>query len=362
MSIIVSIGTTLPKYKINQTDIYSFMNELYGGTEDDNRRLKTMYDRSAIHTRYSVLSDYDANLNKRTLFPDTKNLEPFPSLEMRMQKYHEHAPRLAIGAIKNCLQNKVDVKNITHLITVSCTGLSAPGLDLDIMEQLQLPKNIYRTSVNFMGCYAAIHAMKIADAICKNEPDAIVVIVCVELCTLHFQKKFDQDNITANAIFGDGASAMLICSDEYKKSKNTLSIEGFYSEVHTDAKRDMAWQLSSTGFLMTLSSYIPQLVESNIENLLTNALYEFGIGRDDISAWAIHPGGRKILEAIEKQLLLKKASLKYSYDVLRDFGNMSSVTILFVLKYMMEDEEVKGNIFGAGFGPGLTMETFLLNK
>jgi len=361
MSVIAGIGMALPPYGIGQMQIHAFMDEVFTGGEDERRRLKLLYERSGISKRYSVVPDYDLTERKRVLYPETRNLEPFPSLEQRMQKYHETAAPLALKAIDAL---RWPVHNITHLITVSCTGMSAPGLDLELMEKLQLPGNIHRTSVNFMGCYAAVHAMKAADAICRSENDARVLLVSVELCTLHFQKKQDYDNLTANAIFADGAAACLMVSDNLKEQYEgvQLKVKGFYSEVHNEGKHDMAWQLSSTGFLMTLSSYIPQLIDSNIQGLIHHAESTFGIERNDTDVWAIHPGGRKILEAFTAQLGLHKSALKHSYDVLNDYGNMSSATILFVLKRIMEDNSLSGNIFGAAFGPGLTMETFFLTK
>ncbi|MFL5773754.1 MAG: type III polyketide synthase, partial [Flavisolibacter sp.] len=144
-----------------------------------------------------------------------------------------------------------DPKKITHLITVSCTGMSAPGLDLQVMELLDLEKNIFRTSINFMGCYAAIHALKIADLICKASPDAQVIVVCTELCTLHFQREATMDNITSSLLFGDGSAAALITHDNHPE--DGLILDDFHSEIISKGKRDMAWELSSSGFLMTLS-------------------------------------------------------------------------------------------------------------
>lgn len=362
MSTIVGISTAVPGFGTDQQQIHAFMDAVFTGSGDERRRLKLLYERSGIHRRYSVIPDYNVPEKEREFYPPTQTLEPFPSLEQRMQQYHKAAAPLALKAVSG-LAALVPEK-ITHLITVSCTGMSAPGLDLDLMELLKLPKNVHRTSVNFMGCYAAVHALKMADAICCAQQDARVLIVCVELCTLHFQKKQDYDNLTANAIFGDGASACLVVSDGLKEEYDgiQMDIEDFYSEVHNSGRKDMAWQLSSSGFLMTLSSYIPQLIEANIESLLNNATAHFGIGRDDIGSWAIHPGGRRILEVISSQLQLKISTLEHSYDVLNDYGNMSSATILFVLKRILEDDTHSGNVFGAAFGPGLTMETFLLNK
>ncbi|MES2689377.1 MAG: type III polyketide synthase [Bacteroidota bacterium] len=362
MSKIAGIGIAVPPYKMQQGEIHRFMEKVYDAGDDDKRKLKMLYERSGIATRYSVVPDYNEDLNTRMLFPDTGNLEPFPSLEKRMELYHRYAGTLAVEAI-NKLRQCATVNDVTHLITVSCTGLSAPGLDLELMERLGLPNHIQRSAVNFMGCYAAVHALKQADAICNSSAAAKVLIVSVELCTLHFQKKTDYDNLTANAIFGDGAAACLVVSDDTETgSGNAVHIKGFYSEVHHSAKKDMAWQLSSSGFLMTLSSYIPQLVESNIEQLVTNAMDRLHLSKHDIAHWAIHPGGRKILEAISGKLALEPSALQYSYEVLNEYGNMSSATLLFVLKKMIETDTVQGTIFGAAFGPGLTMETVVLDK
>jgi predicted naringenin-chalcone synthase len=361
MSSIISIGTALPAYGALQQEICNFMQQVYNGSTDERKRLQLLYERSGIHKRYSAVPDYNSTLNKRELYPNTSNLEPFPSLEKRMELYQQHAPILAQQAIVNALENTdFKTEHITHLITVSCTGMAAPGLDLQLMEILQLKASTQRTAVNFMGCYAAVHGLKMADAIAQQNADAIVCVVCVELCTLHFQKTNDYDNLTANAIFGDGAASCIVAGE--KNNSKGLTIKNFYSEVHSQGKQDMAWQLSSTGFLMTLSSYIPQLIETNINSLLSNALAHYRVVKQNINHWAIHPGGRKILEVISTQLQLEKDALQNSYEVLKACGNMSSPTILFVLKKLLENNEVSGNILGAAFGPGLTMETFYLTK
>jgi predicted naringenin-chalcone synthase len=268
---------------------------------------------------------------------------------------------LALKAIESLFQDCEDYtkKDITHLITVSCTGMSAPGLDLQLLEALELTKNTNRTSVNFMGCYAAIHGLKQAHAICESQENANVLLICVELCTLHFQKNTVYDNLTANAIFADGAAAALICSKPVSKPR--MELKNFYSEVCLDGKNDMAWELSSKGFLMTLSSYIPSLLGSNINELMNNALAKYKLNKDSVANWAIHPGGRKILEVLSQQLELKEKDLECSYAVLKNYGNMSSPTILFVLKEMLQQGNKKGNTIGAAFGPGLTMETFLID-
>jgi predicted naringenin-chalcone synthase len=239
---------------------------------------------------------------------------------------------------------------------VTCTGLSAPGLDLQVLELMDLSKNLVRTSVNFMGCYAAIHALKLADAFCKSDNNAKVLVVCTELCTLHFQRENTMDSMAASLLFGDGAAAALITADDTALAG--LHIENFYAEVVPKGKRDMAWELSSTGFLMTLSGYVPDLIEEDFAAIVNRGLAQSKRAVANISGWCIHPGGKRILEAIQKSVGLGADALATSYQVLQQYGNMSSATILFVLKKLLHEKEKSRAIFGAAFGPGLTVETF----
>lgn len=361
MSRIVAIGTALPEFRHKQHEILQFMLNAYQPEAEDRRKISLLYERSGIDTRYSVIPDFSTALSDRTFFPKTFNMEPFPGLDKRMELYSRCATSLSVDAVNDCIGDRIDAKDITSLITVSCTGMSAPGLDISVMQQLQLPSNIQRSSVNFMGCYAAIHALKMADNICRSDANAKVMIVCTELCTIHFQKDCEMDSIASGLLFADGAAAVLVTGDD--SSDDGLSIGRFYSEVALNGHEDMAWNLSQKGFLMRLSSYIPQLLKAEIGPLLQNALDAAGIDRNDITRWAIHPGGKKILENIRNELQLASNDLQVSFDVLREYGNMSSPTILFVLKNIME--QLNGSdekIFAAAFGPGLTMETIILEK
>ena len=355
MSKIISIGTAVPAYCHQQMDILPFMQTVYASSEAEKRKLRFLYQQSGIAQRYSVIADYSRPAEDWTFYPASENLEPFPSLEERMLVYNRQAPLLSVDAIRECLGNNHDPKNITHLITVSCTGMSAPGLDLQVLELLDLQKNIFRTSVNFMGCYAAIHALKIADAICRADRSAQVMIVCTELCTLHFQRENTVDNMTSSLLFADGSAAVLVGGDDNEEG---LTIDSFYSEVIPKGKRDMAWELSSNGFLMTLSGYIPELIEEDFDNIVDRALQKDGTSKENISHWCIHPGGKRVLEAIHKSLGFTNGQLSHSYDILKQFGNLSSATILFVLKEMLQEKREIRKMFGAAFGPGLTVETF----
>lgn len=343
----------MPAYCHPQQQIMQFMQAVYATNEVDSRKLRFLYQQSGIKQRYSVVPDYGKPIGEWKFYPRSENLEPFPSIEKRIAVYNKQAPLLSVDAIRDCLGN-FDAKKITHLITVSCTGMSAPGLDLQVMELMDLQKNIFRTSVNFMGCYAAIHALKIADAICRSDENSFVMIVCTELCTLHFQRENTMDNITSSLLFGDGSAAVLVTGDNYNKKGLVLS--SFYSEVIPKGKRDMAWELSSTGFLMTLSGYIPDLIEADFPSIVERAMAKED--SKEISHWCIHPGGKRVLDAIGKSMDFKENELMNSYNTLEDFGNLSSATILFVLDRMMKEEKPVKKLFGAAFGPGLTVETF----
>lgn len=356
---IIAIGTANPAHRHQQNDIMRFMLDANNPNEKNRKLLPILYHRSGIDTRYSVFSDFSQAREKWDFFSDNSTM---PSLEKRMAFYNQEAVKLSVSAIEDCIntaKNATNIQEITHLITVTCTGLSAPGLDIQLVQALNLSPNIVRTSVNFMGCYAALHALKIADAFCRADASAKVLVVCTELCTLHFQKSNDVDAILSSTLFADGSAACLISANENAKG---LEIKQFYSQIALSGQADMAWQLSSTGFLMTLSSHVPKLIKQEIKNLLENSLQKLGLNSENITDWAIHPGGKNILEAVETSLELGSEALNESYEILKNYGNMSSPTILFVLKKMMEDTAKTGNIFAIAFGPGITMESVILER
>lgn len=345
----------------SQDELFLFADKLFSANADDTRKLKFMYRQSGISNRYSVLKDFNIPAAERIFFPPSADLEPIPSIDERMQWYTKYAAPLSVQAIEDCIKNRILKNEITHLITVSCTGISAPGLDLQVMDIMGLPSNIMRTSVNFMGCYAAVHALKLADAFCKSSDNANVVVVCTELCTLHFQKTISVDNMTASLLFGDGAAAVLMQNDNTKGKG--IQLKSFFSDVSFKGKNEMAWEVSSKGFLMTLTGYVPALIKEDFKGLVIKAMEAAKTNMHDISHWCIHPGGKQILQSICTSLEIDPCHLKYAYEVLNDYGNMSSATILFVLKKILEElnavpPQKPALIFGAAFGPGLTMETF----
>lgn len=324
-------------------------------TESDaQRKINFLSEKSGIHTRHSVVNDFSISEDNPTLFKSSNELA---SLSDRMQLYKREALDLAQAAILK-IKDFQNLKNsITHLITVTCTGLFAPGLDIELIEKLELNPKTQRSSINFMGCNAAILALNSANAICKSTTNAKVLIVCVELCTIHFQNSSKDDYILANTLFGDGAAAAIVSSNPTKE--NNISIKAFNSLIIPQGKKDMAWQLSETGFLMNLTSYVSELINGNMLNFLK----DIDLLKSNIDFYAIHPGGKKIVDEFVQTLSLKKEQLQASYDVLSDYGNMSSPTILFVLKKVLENllKSDKGKvIFCAAFGPGLSIETMQL--
>ncbi len=361
MSKIISIGTAVPKYSAKQSSILDFMHKAYNN-QIASRKLNILFHQSGIKTRYSVVPDFTNNGSEDNFF--IKN-QPAPSIEKRLNLYKEHAVSLAIDAIQDSLRklNTTVAKFVpTHLITVSCTGLYAPGLGTEIIEQLNLPNDIFHTAINFMGCNAAFPALRIADMIVKADEKANVLIVCVELCTLHFQPKDDSDNLLSNTIFGDGAAAAVVVSDSTANLNNQsgLAINGFYSLLLNRGKDLMAWNITPLNFEMVLDTRVPEFIGEEANNIILKAGKYFNITPISIGKWAVHPGGKKILDVVKKQYLLSDTDLQYSYRVLAEYGNMSSSTILFVLNEIIKAENKPNEtILSIGFGPGITIETAL---
>ncbi|MCJ8165450.1 type III polyketide synthase [Pontibacter sp. E15-1] len=362
-SYICAIGTANPPHKIPQMQIADFMASALQFDEQATRKLKALYRVSGIGQRFSVLQDYTRQNGDFTFYPNTPTLEPFPTVQTRMNEYRKYAVELSEQAIRNCLTQaaKVSLPEITHLITVSCTGMYAPGLDIELVERLGLSTSVQRTAVNFMGCYAAFNAIKLADAICKSTPLAKVMLVCTEICTIHFQKDAAPDHLVSNALFGDGAAAVLMQS--HPNEEVSLELQSFHCDLAPAGKSEMAWHIGDTGFEMTLSSYVPDLIKKGIKELTDRLLKGLKTKVSEISLFAIHPGGRRILEVIEQELGMTQNDNRFAYQVLRDFGNMSSATVLFVLKSLMDSlttEEQNEPILSFAFGPGLTLESMLL--
>jgi alpha-pyrone synthase len=360
---ITAIGTANPVYQRTQQDIATLIAEALHLTRVQRKLLTRVYNASGIEQRHSVLSDYCKQPGDFDFFPNDP-LAPFPSTAERMAVYQTHAFPLAQAAIEDCLSQRPDLdkKDITHVITVSCTGMYAPGLDIEIVQHLNLNPSTRRTAINFMGCYGAFNGMKVADAICRADSDAVVLMVCVELCSIHFQNNQKLDSIVANAIFADGAAAVIVQIP--RQAAPHLRFESFYCDIMPQTTQEMAWHIADFGFEMVLTSYVPQAIQSGIAAFSGTLCQQMGLTMKDMDYFAIHPGGIRILNACETALHLTKEDNRFSYEVLRQYGNMSSATVLFVLRAVLmqlNNEDQNKKLFSCAFGPGLTLESMVLS-
>lgn len=360
---ITAIGTANPTHKRDQQETAELITAGLNLSAIERRLLKSVYRSTGIEQRYSVLSDYSKSPGQFEFFPNDPSAD-FPSTSARMKIYKDNALQLALSAINNCISQIPNFNNsdITHVITVSCTGMYAPGLDIEIVKELKLNTTTKRTAINFMGCYGAFNAIKMADVICKADPTSVVLIVSVEICTIHFQKRMNIGNILSNSIFADGSGAAII--QAHPNQKKYLTLEEFHCDLIPQASNEMTWHISDNGFDIELSTYVPEVIKSGIAGFTRKLLEKFGLALSNIDYYAIHPGGLKILQVCEEELNIDKEKVKHAYQVLRNYGNMSSATILFLLKAILDDlndNDHGKTIFSCAFGPGLTLESMLLS-
>lgn len=361
MSFITSIGIANPSNRFSQSVIADFMERAMVLHNGDHRKMRTIFKLSGIEFRHSVLEDYGKS-SEFSFYPNTDD-EPFPSTEKRLKIFRDKALELSVASVQNLLAQRpgFDRSTITHVVAVCCTGMYAPGLDIDLVKKFGLPSTVQRTCINFMGCYAAFNALKLADAFCKSDKKAKVLIVCTELCSLHFQRSFTDDNVLANALFADGSAAVLVEAESDQSIR--LKPESFHSDLAIDGERDMAWTVGDLGFEMKLSSYVPDIIQRDIGQLTSSLLKRISKNISEIRYFAIHPGGKKILQAIEEELGITKEQNADAYDVLKNYGNMSSPTVLFVLNQIfrrLTEADHDEHILSFAFGPGLTLESMVL--
>lgn len=351
---IQEIQTAVPERHYSQVQASEKLSNYLPRTRKCQRIFSRMCRESHIDKRYSAVNDIDNFFSYGRKVPGTRERnELFTSVS------REILPKLADKTIKAC--KKIDRSQVSHLITFSCTGFYNPGPAYDIMKKLGLRFDLKKYNIGFMGCYAAISALRLATDICKADTDAVVLVAGLELCSLHVRLEENLDALLGNSIFSDGAACAVVSSA--KPEKVALQIKEFESCLIDDTSNQMAWSIGDHGFEMVLSQYIPKILGSNIKNILHPILEKMELVEDNIDRWAVHPGGRAILDQIQKSLCTEN-NLAESREIMRQYGNMSSVTILFVLekilKWSVRDE--KENVFVMAFGPGLTAETALMEK
>jgi alpha-pyrone synthase len=362
-SYISSIETAVPANKIPQKDILRFMKRHIPLDEQGQKSLDVLYRASGIEFRHSVIADYGKESPNYTFYSNEESFEPFPDLQSRMVLYEKEAIKLAVTAVENCLASSaISVNEITHLVVVSCTGMYAPGIDIELVEKLGMSTSVARTNINFMGCYAAFNGLKVANEITKNDVNANVIVVCVELCSIHFQRTTDEDNLLSGALFADGSAAVLV-QGQRKDHSTALEMSYFNSDLELEAKSAMSWKVGNLGFLMKLSPKVPEVIKLAIKRLTKRLLDRAELADAKIDFYAIHPGGKKILEVIEQELGISKMDNLHAYETLKSYGNMSSATVLFVLKSLMSqlnEADDQKHVISFAFGPGITLESMLL--
>jgi predicted naringenin-chalcone synthase len=343
---IQALGTALPAFPYDQGDLAEVLATLLGGSRT-TRIFRELARHSAINTRYSVLPDFSPNCSEPLLFRRDAGA---PSTAARNLLYEQFAPALAARAARQALTEAVcPAKKVTHLITVSCTGFFAPGLDVSLIRDLGLSPEVQRFHLGFMGCYAALPALHLAGQIVAAQPTATVLVVCCELCSLHFQPTDNRDNLLSASIFADGAGAALVSADP----AGPIRLGNLGSVLIPDSTGAMSWRIGDTGFIMGLTREVPRLIAAELQSHLAAANDPL---LADLSAlnWAVHPGGTSILQACASSLNLPSESFAVSYEVLRKHGNLSSATILFVLKEQLARKQ-SGPSCALAFGPGLTV-------
>jgi alpha-pyrone synthase len=334
------IATALPPHDVHE----GFLDFGRRMLSSDGRRLalfNRMAERSGIAHRYSIFEPEGAGDATHFYRPGA-----FPGTAARMKLFERFAPGLACQATERLLAGE-DRARVTHLIVTCCTGFFAPGIDLQLVERCGLNPGVERTFVGFMGCYAAINALKLARHIVRSEPAARVLTLNLELCTLHLHETTDLEEILSFLLFGDGCAAALISADPVG-----VRMDSFKAALVPDTTELIRWNIREQGFDMVLSGGVPGAIRSGLARARSSFLDE-----SPIDLWAVHPGGRTVLDAVEAALELPPPALSVSRGVLSDFGNMSSSTVMFVLERLMRDAAPGSGGCAIAFGPGLVAET-----
>jgi prepilin-type processing-associated H-X9-DG protein len=360
---ILGIGTATPPHRIAQQEAAEWATAL--SLDQSHRSTVTkLYRRVGVRTRHSVLLTAAADgvpAHERLYLRATSAEDLGPSISARMQAYEASAGSLAFEASQRALQDgHSDPSSITHLVTVSCSGFTAPGFDVALIRDLQLPPGVQRTHIGFMGCHGALNGLRVAKAFAEANSQACVLLCAVELCSLHHQYQGGTDQIVANALFADGSAAVVGRSVAPSNgSSKAWRLIATGSTIIPETESCMTWQIRDHGFQMGLSPQVPDVIEGKLRPWLECWLSEQQLSIDDVGCWAIHPGGPRILQACAKALDLTDEDLQTSQEVLADYGNMSSPTVLFIVDRLRRAGRRPPCVMLA-FGPGLTAEVALL--
>lgn len=342
-----SIGLATPKAVLTQAEAIALAQR--SGASASPERIERIFRGSGVSQRAIALHGMGD-----PIFTDN------PSTGERMQRYAEHAPPLAREACNRSLARAgLDPSAITHVVTASCTGFVAPGIDHALIESLGLSRDVARTHVGYMGCHGAINALAVASAIAEADPQAIVLVCCVELCSLHYHSAPTDEQLVANALFGDGAAACIVSQRDPKERARGWRIAVRSSRVVESTSELMGWAIGDHGFVMRLSPRVPRVLRESVADWTNELANRAGREPGELVGWAVHPGGPSIVDAVGESLGLADARLAASRAVLDRHGNMSSPTVLFVLEEVAATQGVVDTAMLA-FGPGVSCEGLVL--
>lgn len=356
---ILGLATAVPLYKISQREAMEKIIEFFALDGIEKEHVEKLYKNSGIEKRHIVIDNYLQG-DSGSDFLTADYPKSIPGMSKRNKIYKEKSTLLAHEAADKALKEwGGSPQDITHIISISCTGVVIPGIEFQLMHSLLLKRNIYRLGLNFMGCFGAFKGLEVANAFAKENPKNRVLVVCTELCSLHIQADQNPDSLLANSIFADGAAAVIVGAQPLEKEKPIWEIMKHASFGVDGSLDQMSWEASDHGFVMKLSGFVPLTLSRHISSFKDQLLDSYTTSEN--CDWAIHPGGKAIIHTIEKKLKLEESQTTSSWDVLKNFGNMSSATFLFVLDHLKRKLNPRKWTAGLGFGPGLSVEGILLS-
>jgi predicted naringenin-chalcone synthase len=358
------IDTLLPDFSFAQEEAMAKMQE-WARDDRERRLVRAVYRNSGIERRHSVLRIYDGEGKGAFLRRGADGTLQGPGTGARNDIFAAESRAMSVQLARKILSNcpGIGPGDVTHVVTASCTGFYNPGPDYYVVRELGMSDSTQRYHLGFMGCYAAFPALRMAAQFCEADPSAVVLVMCIELCSLHLQLTGSEDNLLANSLFADGLGAAVISARPPSPGASAIRMGDFRSALVPAGEQDMTWRIGDRGFDIALSSYVPKLIGGNIRGLVEPALAGAGLALPDIDVWAVHPGGKSIVDQVQRNLGLAPAQVSASREVLRRFGNMSSATILFVLEEILRHQPggPESKVCAVAFGPGLTVEMATLS-
>ena len=360
---VVGVGTAAPEFSITQPDVAEVNQSFCHGDEQKRRLIPALYRRAGVRKRHSVLLETPEGepFSRQSLYHRAADAHDLgPTTRERMRVYEREAPRLATRAARRAVEEAgMAPRDFTHLVTVSCTGFQAPGIDATLIAELDLPPTVQRTHVGFMGCHGALNGLRVAESFVRSDPNARVLLCAVELCTLHFFYGWDAEKIVANSLFADGAGALVGTCGQLACADDEWTAVANGTLLMPDSADAMSWNIGDHGFHMTLSARVPELIRRNLAGWLKGWLAGNDLVIDDVATWAVHPGGPRILTTFAEAAGIDDAAMEVSRQVLSEFGNMSAATLLFILERLRRDRAPRPCV-AVGFGPGMVVEAALL--